>query len=828
MKKPLTLLDATAESENWFRSLADSTSTAIFIYREKFLYVNRAAERLCGYSATELAQMNFWELIHPEFQEFVRNRDLARLRGEEVPSRYEFTILTKGGDVRWLDFTAGDLEVDGQPAAIGSAFDITERKDVELALVESQERLNLAQRAARSLSWEWETESDALEFSDYANELLGFQVRDLVKTGDEFERYIHPDDRPRLRRAIRRTVTTGADLSCEIRCVSPEGDVRWLAEKALAIRDDSGWTSKVIGVAHDVTERKIAEEALFQEKERALVTLASIADGVIRTDAKGSIDYLNPVAQRLTGWRLAESYGRPLSSIYQVVDEESGKPALNPVDRCLQEQRDVVYPGPRQLVHRDGGHFSIHDSAAPIRNRQGTLTGAVLVFKDLSQLREIEDEMNRLARHDPITGLINRREFEAQLEDTLQTARIEDRSSALCYLDLDQFKLINDTCGHVAGDQLVQQIATILSSKASDQDTVARLGGDEFGILLPDRELDDAQALVEEIVGEIRDHRFSWEDRIFGAGVSGGLVPITKESPGAAELLSAADAACYVAKEGGGNRIHIYQPGDQAVAERYGEMQWISRIHKAFDEDRFHLFQQSIEALEAGSDEPPMCELLIRLEDESGQMIGPDSFIPAAERYGLISAIDRWVVREALGRLAALSKDEPGNAMRFTINISGQSLGEKGFQDFVIHRFQSTGVDPELIYFEITETAAIADLPHAMQFITALKGMGCRFVLDDFGKGLSSFSYLKNLPVDYLKIDGDFVRNLTSDPIQAALVSSIHQIGRVMGLQTIAESVENEETLEALRRIGVDFVQGFFFSYPAPWGSAQGPIGADA
>lgn len=821
MKKPPTLADAAVESAEWFRSLADSTSTAIFVYRDKFLYVNRACERLCGYSANELAHLSFWELVHPDYQEFVRNRDAARLRGEDVPTRYELKILTKGGDERWLDFTSGALEIDGQPAAVGSAFDITERKEVELALVDSEERLNLAQRAARSLSWEWVVDTDALEFSDYANELLGFPVRDMVKTGEEFQRFIHQEDRPRLQRAVRRTVQGGGDLSCEIRCVSPQGDVRWLAEKALAIRDESGWTSKIIGVAHDITERKIAEEALFQEKERALVTLASIADGVIRTDAQGAIDYLNPVAQRLTGWRLAESYGRPLSGIYQVVDEASGKQALNPVDLCLQEQRSVVYPGPRRLVHRDGRQFAIHDSAAPIRNRQGVLTGAVLVFKDLSELREVEHEMERLARHDPITGLINRREFEAHLEETLQTARLEGRPSALCYLDLDQFKLINDTCGHVAGDQLVQQVASMLIGNADEQDTIARLGGDEFGILLPGREIADAQDHVEELLAELRDYRFSWEDRLFGVGVSGGLVPITEDSPEAAELLSAADAACYVAKEGGGNRIHIYQPGDQAVAERYGEMQWISRIHKAFDEDRFQLYQQRIEALEADGDEPPMCELLIRLEDESGHMIDPDAFIPAAERYGLISAIDRWVVRQALRRLAALGGDDSEDELRFTINISGQSLGEKGFQEFVVRQFESTGVDPQLVYFEITETSAIADLPHAMQFIAALKSMGCRFVLDDFGKGLSSFSYLKNLPVHYLKIDGDFVRNLTSDPIQAALVDSIHQIGRVMGLQTIAECVENEETLEALRRIGVDYVQGFYFSYPEPL--ASGP-----
>ncbi len=815
MKKLLTALTgAKPESEHWFRTLADVTSTAIFVYKETFVYVNRACEQLTGYSAAELSQMPFWEVVHPDYRDLVRGRGLARLRGEELPDRYEFKIQRKNGEERWVDFTAGRIRLDGETAAVGSAVDITERKLAELALAESQERLNLAQRAARSVSWEWVTETDALQFSENADDLFGFPAADLIGKGRDFLSFVHPEDLPRLHRALVRTLKGGHDLAVEIRMVLPKGEVRWLAERALALHNAQGWAVKVIGVAHDITERKIAEEALFQEKERAHVTLASIADGVIRTDARGMIDYLNPVAQKLTGWTLAEAYGRPVDDLYRVVDAATGKRLLNPVERCLREHRSVVYPGDRYLVHRNGSEFAVHDSAAPIRNREGLVIGAILVFKDLTQLREVEREMLHLASHDLLTGLINRRAFEARLEDALRTARAEQRSHALCYLDLDQFKLVNDTCGHPAGDQMIQQVAAVIARSVGDEDALARLGGDEFGILLHDCGAEEALQRIDTIAEAIRAYRFSWQDRIFSTGVSGGLVPITAESPDLAGLMSAADAACYVAKESGGNRTHMYQTGDTALAERYGEMQWISRIHKAFDERRFFLYRQDIHDLMGGAVRPVLTELFIRLRDRQGRMIEPSSFIPAAEKFGLISAIDRWVIETALGRLAAASTNGSAPDLSFAINVSGQSLCESSFLDFVLQKFEETGVAAERIFFEITETAAMADLPHAMRFISVLKGMGCRFVLDDFGKGLSSFGYLKNLPVDFLKIDGEFVRNLTNDPIQEALVASIHDIGRVMGLRTIAESVEDEETLDTLRNIGVDYVQGFLLSRP--------------
>ncbi|MFL6199429.1 MAG: diguanylate cyclase domain-containing protein, partial [Thermoanaerobaculia bacterium] len=405
-------------------------------------------------------------------------------------------------------------------------------------------------------------------------------------------------------------------------------------------------------IAFDVTERKLAEEALHSEKERALVTLASIGDGVIRADPGGRIDYLNPVAERLTGWSSERALGQPVSEVFRIVDEVTRQPLLDPLDRCLAEGKVVESPGHALLLSDDGKEYSVRDTAAPIRDRRGQLLGAVLVFKDVTQLRGMEREMIYLASHDALTGLINRREFEARLKRAIRTARAEQRHHVLLYLDLDEFKIINDTCGHLAGDEMLKQITALLRSRVRRSDTLARLGGDEFGVLLEDCPLDQARQIAEEIRRTVRDFRFCWKDQIFEVGVSTGFVPVSNDSGDLAQTMSAADAALYVAKDSGRNRVHEYEADDTLVAERYGEMQWIHRIHKAFAEHRFFLYRQSIHPLHNLGAEPPLCEIFIRMLDEEGRIASPGAFIPAAERYHLIASIDRWVVHAAFVSLA--------------------------------------------------------------------------------------------------------------------------------------------------------------------------------
>jgi diguanylate cyclase (GGDEF)-like protein/PAS domain S-box-containing protein len=582
------------------------------------------------------------------------------------------------------------------------------------------------------------------------------------------------------------------------------------------LRGPEGEITGCIGIAVDITERKHAEEALYREKERAQVTLASIGDGVIRTDSSGQIDYLNPVAEKLTGWPGAEAIGRSVPEVFKVIDEVTRRPLADPVARCLDESRVVESPGYALLLSKDGKEYSVRDSAAPIYDRSGQALGAVLVFKDVTQLRGMEREMIYLASHDALTGLINRREFEVRLKRAIRGARAERRHHVLLYLDLDEFKVVNDTCGHLVGDEMLKQITALLRSRVRRSDVLARLGGDEFGVLLEDCPPDQARQIAEEMRRTVREFRFCWRDQIFEVGVSIGLVPINTDSGDLAQVMSAADAACYVAKDNGRNRVHEYEFDDTLVAERYGEMQWIHRIHRAFDEKRFRLFYQLIQPIGGEHSRDLLCEVFIRMLDPTGKILEPSAFIAAAERYHLITSLDRWVVKTALGALAEAQRREWSRPVLFAINLSGQSLGEESFLEFVVEELDKSRVDPCRICFEITETAAISKLDAAMHMISVLKAKGCRFILDDFGSGLSSFAYLRDLQVDFLKIDGEFVQNMMEDRVKRAMVESINQIGHVMGLQTIAEWVENRQTLEALKELGVDYAQGFWLCRPQP------------
>ncbi|MFL6262163.1 MAG: EAL domain-containing protein [Thermoanaerobaculia bacterium] len=833
------------ETDRWFRSLAESTSTAIFVYQaDRVLYVNPACSELTGYSTEELLQMKPGDMAAPEFEEILRERAAARLEGRPVPNRYEVRIFTKDGRERWFDFTSTLLEVeDGGPVALATAVDITDRKLGEerlRAIVEGTASTtgtdflrSLVRHLAGALGIEYAFVSEVANEEGSRVRLLALWEIDDYRPGFEYDLKGTPCER-----------VMGREI-----CFLPSGvwklfpEDRWLVETriesyiAVPLFDRA---NRPLGhmavmstspVAEDVPalsilkifaaraaaeiERKLTEEALAQEKELAQVTLASIGDGVVRTDAAGVVDYLNPVAERLTGWSAEEACGQPVTRIFQVVDEGTGKALPNAVERCLAEGRVIEHSGYSMLVRRDGREFAIRDSVAPIQDRQGRTTGSVLVFKDVTQLRGMEREMIYLARHDPLTGLINRREFEKRLQHSLDTAAEDGREHALFYLDLDEFKVVNDTCGHLAGDEMLKQVTSLLRSLLRKTDTLARLGGDEFGVLLEDASLQDARELGERLLTSVRQYRFGWQERIFEIGVSIGLVPITADSGDMARVLSAADAACYVAKEGGRSRMHEYQPDDSALAERYGEMQWIYRIHKAFAEHRFCLYRQSIHPLQGDGTEPPLCEIFIRMVDEDGRIATPAAFIPAAERYHLIASIDRWVVHAAFVTLACGTLSH-GDTTRFAINLSGQSVGDEAFLDYVLGEIEATGIAPERIFFEITETAAVGNLAKATHFIRVLKELGFRFVLDDFGSGLSSFAYLKNLQVDFLKIDGAFVRDMMGSSVQRALVESIHQIGKVMGIRTIAESVEDRPTLDVLRQIGVNYAQGYGLSLPEP------------
>ncbi len=562
----------------------------------------------------------------------------------------------------------------------------------------------------------------------------------------------------------------------------------------------------------EIAQRRRTEEALFEAKERAEVTLHSIGDAVITTDATGRVEYMNPIAEKLTGWTTDTARGQPLTTAFKIENERTRAPAPNPVERVLREGIIVGLANHTVLIARDGHETAIEDSAAPIRNRAGGIIGVVLVFHDVTASRELTNQLNWQASHDPLTGLINRREFENRLARALGSAHTEGAQHALLYLDLDQFKVVNDTCGHTAGDELLKRLAMLKQGQMRASDTLARLGGDEFGVVLEHCPLEQAERIAEELQEVTRAFRFVWEGRSFDVGVSIGLVPIHAESGTLANVMAAADMACYAAKDAGRNRIHVYRDSDAALAQRHGEMLWVSRLGAALEQDRFLLYRQAIVPA-TGDAHPVHYEVLLRLHDEDRNIILPAAFLPAAERYNLMPAIDRWVVHRVLAR-GAWHAD--GDGQMVAINVSGTSIGDPQFLEFIRRELERHPGAATRLCFEITETAAVTNLERALRFMEELRALGCRFALDDFGAGLSSFGYLKNLPVDFLKIDGGLVRHVAANPVDHAMVQAINDIGHTMGMRTIAEFVEDEAIRAALLGIGVDFLQGYAIERPRP------------
>ena len=651
-------------------------------------------------------------------------------------------------------------------------------------------------------------------------EMLGYDdVEDLKAAGLTTVLYVNPIDRERI---FARLEAEGVVKNFEYRLRRKDGSMIVVLENSRAIYDDEGHVAAHEGTITDITDRKRAETRVFEEKERAQVTLQSIGDGVITTDANGNVDYINPVAQDLIGWDMRSAQGKPVSELMMIVNEHTRATCENPVVRCLKEGRTITLPENSVLITSTGDEVPIQDSAAPIRDRIGNIIGSVMVFHDVSKESRLFRQISYQASHDALTGLINRREFENRLGTALDSIRSNaEETHALLYIDLDQFKVVNDTFGHTAGDALLRQLSEQIQAQIRSSDLFSRLGGDEFGILLERCNEERAVEVAESIRGSIEGFRFEWQDSFTTVRCSIGVVLVTSENADVAGVMSSADVACYSAKDMGRNQIHFYRDSDAAM--RHEEMKWVSRITNAVEEDRFELFFQPIIGIGAKNEQRRRhYELLLRMRDEKGNLVGPDQFIPAAERYNLMSTLDRWVIHEALSTLADRSDDGPAK-YTLAINLSGTSLSEDRFLEFVIDELEKQKLPQGAICFEITETAAISNLARVVHFMQALKKLGCKFSLDDFGSGLSSFTYLKNLPVDYLKIDGQFISNVAEDNVDESMVKAIHEVGSAMGIETIAERVETRKVLEKLGSLGVEFAQGFYIARPAsvatfePW-----------
>ncbi len=666
-------------------------------------------------------------------------------------------------------------------------------------------------------------DGDLIEANPALVEMLGYSDEaELRAIGSTTRLYVNPIDRERV---FARLEAEGIVKNFEYRLRRKDGSEIVVLENARAVYDDKGEIVAHEGTITDITDRKRAETLVFEEKERAQVTLQSIGDGVITTDADGHVDYINPVAQDLTGWDMRSANGRHIDEIMTVVNEDTRATIDNPVKRCLAEGRIISLGASSVLVKQDGDEIPIQDSAAPIRDRIGNIIGSVMVFHDTSKESRLFRQLSYQASHDALTGLINRSEFENQIVAALSNLKDDPESThALLYLDLDQFKIVNDTFGHTAGDELLRQLSKHIQSGIRSTDVLSRLGGDEFGILLERCGEDRALEVAETLRTAVEEFRFEWKESFTTVRCSIGVVIVNAGDQEVANLMSCADIACYAAKDSGRNHVHLYCESDGSI--RIEEMKWVSRITNAVEDERFELFFQPIVGIgEGGAERRGHYEMLLRMRDDDGSIVSPDLFIPAAERYNLMSTLDRWVVRTALRTLA--DKDAPDGEARYTIaiNLSGTSLSEDRFLEFLIDELKHRQLPHGAVCFEITETAAISNLSRVVHFMQELKKLGCLFSLDDFGSGLSSFTYLKNLPVDYLKIDGHFIRNVVTDNVNQTMVKAISDVGKAMGIETIAERVESREVLEKLADIGVEFAQGFYVARPTsvqsfePWGS---------
>ena len=823
---------------------------------------NPAASRFYGYSQQELESMAIQDINTLTSEQVAEEIALAKA---ESRNYFIFRHAAADGTIYTVEIHSYPFDFEDKKLLYATIVDITEQRDLQSALwhhqsqleetlavqkqqilegsqlqvqiltggsllllllvgllwqarrvaVTKEKTLDLQHRRLTDIiegthvgSWEWNMQTEEFIFNERWAEIVGYTTAELVpQTREVWKQLAHPDDLVRVMDLYNRHIKGETDrYEGEFRMRHKNGSWVWVLERAkVASRADDGSPLIVSGTQQDITERKKASEEL-RKLSRAIEFSSS---AVIITDFDGVIEYVNPKFSETTGYSKAQAIGKNPDFLQS---GDTPDTVYKEMWKSITAGKD--WRGEAHNCKKDGSYYWARNSISPVQNADGEITHYVCIQDDITHELEFNEQLTFQASHDTLTGLINRLEFERRAKHLLAAERSENDYHALCFMDLDQFKIINDTCGHVAGDELLGQIARVFQSIARQSDTLARLGGDEFGILMENCTLEQSQRVAESLLEAIRGFHFSWEGQSFRIGISIGLVAITPAVRDLTDLMKQADAACYMAKDLGRNRIHVYHQDDSELVRRQGEMQWVSRINRALDEDRFCLYAQPIVSLGGNGEEH--FEFLLRMLDEDGKIIPPGAFLPAAERYDLIGKLDAWVVKNAFSLIATHA--EFFEQVHFaSINLSGKSLTSPEFLEFIVTEIRKTGIQASKICFEVTETVAISNLSSATTFISILKEIGCYFALDDFGSGLSSFGYLKNLPVDYLKIDGMFVKDIVDDPIDRAMVKSINDVGQVMGMQTIAEFVENDAIKSILTDIGVNFAQGYGLGKPMPF-----------
>ncbi len=556
--------------------------------------------------------------------------------------------------------------------------------------------------------------------------------------------------------------------------------------------------------------------ALTGEKQQAEVTLQSIRDGVFRTDEKGTLVYLNSAAEKLIGRTFSEVNGRPVSEILTLVEDQTDSRVASILYKAIQTKTLVSSQENRSLISHNNQAIPVAEQAAPLLDINGKVVGGVLCLNDVTIFREQLKQRTWEASHDPLTGLLNRREFEKRVTQTIERVQQGGKASLLCFMDLDGFKIVNDTCGHAAGDELLVQLSQIISNQVRIRDSLARLGGDEFGLLLEGCDEERGQVIANNILNNVKEYRFFYNEKVHTVGISIGMTSFSNRTITAEDVIREADSACYWAKESGRERLCIFQDNEEELAARRDEISWVKQIKSALEEDRFTLYYQTYQALNKRAHSRQHLEILLRLVSRDGEVFPPGHFFPAAERYNLMPQIDRWVINKVFSEFHNIPGKNAHPGLMVNINLSGASINCLGLYDFVKAKIVEYNIDATSLCFEITETVAVRNLHAAINFINDCKKIGIKFALDDFGTGANFFSYLKSLPVDYLKIDGSFVKDIERDKIDREMTETINRIGHLLGKKTIAEFAENENIIEILENIGVDFAQGFGVCKPIP------------
>ena len=764
-----------------------------------------------GYGRTEILGRCFDELVVPESSFSILRADWEDVSNAPIPVR----MARKDGGIIDVELSSVvDQDPDGVSLRIITVIEnVTVRDAARVALVSSQKFLERTNAVAQIGGWEVDCATGRVIWSPQICRLHDREPGYAPTLAEALACYI-PGDRPILENALQQCLETGQSLDLELQLVSATGRAFWgRVVGSLDVID--GKPVRMSGALQDITARKLLERDLAESRELVQVTLNSIGAALITIDLDARVTWMNPVAERMTGWSKRDADRRDLSDVLVIMDESNGRTNADPVRECLRLGQVVSLADNVILMSRGGTQYSIKDSAAPIRDTAGHVLGAVVVFLDISEQCRRSSELEHRANHDALTGVANRPAFEMKLDHLLVQAHAdESQSHVLLYIDLDQFKVVNDSCGHAAGDMLLLQISILLKKCVRDADIVARLGGDEFCVILKDCSIDEGEQIAERIRLEVDQHRFQQESRRFRVGASIGLVQFDRRWANRMLIMQAADVACYAAKDAGRNRVHVWDETDRSTKLRFGDMKWVARLGQALDEDQFELYAQRIEAL-ADTRAGVCCEVLLRLREPDGSLTLPADFVAAAERFHMASRIDRRMTEKVIDWMEK-EPDLQDRIDMISINLSGQSIGDKSFQREICGMIRKARFDVRKLCLEITETAAVTRFDDAKSFIDEVRSLGVKVALDDFGAGASSFGYLKTLPVDFLKIDGQFIKEITQDGLDVVAVKCFRDVARMIDVKTIAEFIERDDQRQALTALGIDFGQGFLLHRPEP------------